>query len=194
MKILISLIALSMASISFAETITGSVKKFSGRYVETGKPYAYSALSTTKGRMLIPDFIKADALAVFPDNTVTFNAEIEGLGCTDMSSACPAGMIINVKSVKIEISEVKGAEVFEGLVKRFKGMAVETPRPYNYIAIDAVSGERIAIPEFLDAELLLKEEATVELIGKPKRMMCTDMSAACGPTKVSPVESVEIWL
>lgn len=192
MKILISVLALSIASVSFADTITGTVKKFSGRYVETGKPYAYSALSTSKGKIILPAFIKADALAAIANNKVTFNAEIEGMGCTDMSAACPAGIIKNVKSVKIEIAEVKGSELFEGPVKRFKGMAVESPRAYNYIAIDA--GERIAVPEFLDAEELLKEKATVEVIGKPKHMMCTDMSAACGPTKVNPIESVDIWL
>ena len=193
MKTITMLLALSITSVTFAETITGTVKKFSGRYVESGKPYAYSALSSVRGRIILPDFIKADALAEIKDNKLTFDAEFEGMGCTDMSSACPSGMIINVKSVKIEIAPVKDSETFEGVVKRFKGMAVESRRLYNYVAIDAVSGERIAVPEFLDAEVLLKEEATVEIVGKVKRMMCTDMSAACGPAKVNPIESVEVW-
>jgi len=144
--------------------------------------------------LILPDFIKADAIALLKDNKVTFDAEIEGMGCSDMSSACPDGMIKNVKSVKVELAEVKGAEVFEGVVKRFKGMAVESRRLYNYIAVDAITGERVAVPEFLDAEYLLEKEATLELIGKSKSMMCTDMSAACGPTKIIPLESVEVWL
>lgn len=187
-------IALALLTTSFAQAsvITGTVKKFSGRYVETGRPYAYSALSTPRGKILLPAFMKADALAAIKENKVTFDAEIEGMGCTDMSSACPAGIIKDVKSVKVEIAPVKDAETFSGPVKRYKGMAVESRRLYNYIAVDA--GERIAIPEFLDAEVLLKLEADMEIVGKPKRMMCTDMSAACGPTKVSPLESVDVRL
>jgi len=187
-------LTLLLCHVAHAEIITGSVKKFSGRYVETGKPYAYTALNSLKGRLLLPDFIKADAVALLKNNELTLDAEIEGLGCTDMSDACPAGIIKNVKSIKVELGEVKGSEVFEGPLQRFKGTAVESRRLFNYIAIAATSGERIAVPEFLDAEILLSNEATLEVIGVPKRLMCTDMSAACGPTKVSPLESVEIWL
>lgn len=189
-----TILAFALFTVSFAHasTITGTVKKFSGRYVETGKPYAYSALLTPSGKILLPDFMKADALAALKDNKVTFDAEIEGMGCSDMSAACPAGMIKDVKSVMIEFTPVAKSETFSGPVKRFKGRAVETPRLYDYIAVDA--GERIAVPEFLDAEVLLKLEADLTVTGKAKHMMCTDMSAACGPTKVSPLESVEIKL
>lgn len=192
MKILISVLALSITSASFAGTITGTVKKFSGRYVESGRPYAYSALATGKGKLILPEIINADLLAAVKDNKVTIEADIVRLMCTDMSSACPSGKITNVKSVKIEIAEVKEAETFDGPVKRFKGRAVETPRLYNYIAVDA--SDRIEIPDFLNAEALLKAKAEMTVTGKAKHMMCTDMSAACGPTKVSPLESVEIRL
>jgi hypothetical protein len=192
MKTLTTILALSLTTVSIASTITGQVKKFSGRYVETGRPYAYSALSTERGRIILPNFMNADALAALKDNKVTFDAEIEGMGCTDMSSACPAGVIKDVKSVVIEFTTVKGSETFSGPVKRFKGRAVETPRLYDYIAVDA--GTRIAIPAFLDAAALLEAKADMTVTGKTKNVMCTDMSAACGPTKVDPLESVEIRL
>lgn len=184
------MLALSITSISFGETITGTVKKFSGRYIESGRPYAYSALATEKGKLILPAIINADLLAAFKNNKVTFEAEIEGMGCTDMSAACPDGMIKDVKTVKIELGNVRNAEVFEGAVRLYEGTAVETQRRYSYIAVDA--SERIAIPDFLNAEALLKAETKLTVTGKARRVKCDDMTATCYPTKVSPLASVEI--
>lgn len=192
MKILTGFIALSLTTASFAATITGTVKKFSGRYVETRKPYAYAALATENGKLILPEIINADLLAAIKNNKVTFEAEIEGMGCTDMSSACPVGMIKDVKSVKIEFGTVRKSETFDGPVKRFQGRAIESSQTYDYIAVDARM--RIGIPEFLNKDALLKAEADLSITGIGKEVACSDMSWACGPWKVSPLQSVEIRL
>lgn len=175
---------------AFAERITGTVQLFKGRYVETGKPYSYVALATKQGKFELPAWIKGDSLLKAKALSVSFEAEKSTLFCTDMSSACLNYAFRDIKSVKIVFAQtITKDEVFTGRLARQTGRGVETPIRYNYVSI----GERnIAVPAFFDANALLELDAEVSLKGKLEPVVCTDMSAACGPTPVSPLTEAEV--
>lgn len=187
------LTALTLSANSFADQISGTIVQFSGRYVESRKPYSYAALKTANGSKLrLPEWIDGEALAKLKNNKVTFEADITAVYCTDMSSACADGKLSNIKSVIISLSKKsKYAQTISDRLERHSGRAVESRNTYDYISIGQ---ENISVPSFLNADALLEANALLTVVGVPRHLMCTDMSAACGPTKMIPLNSVVIKL
>jgi hypothetical protein len=194
MKKLIISLALCLISTLNAAEITGTVKRFSGLTIETNMPYSYIALATDDGqRIVLPSWLDAAKLLESKEASIlTFDAEVEAVFCTDMSAACFTGSFSQVKSFKIEFpnASIEGVATYSGKLKRFFGMAIESPRLYNYVAIN--TRERIAVPTFLNADALLGLKAELTVIGKMLVTYCTDMSASCGPTFLEPLVSVQI--
>jgi hypothetical protein len=191
-KLTLSLLTLLVSTTAFAQ-VRGSIVQFSGRYVETGHAYTYAALRTLDGsKIALPAWINGSAVAKFKNNKAVFDAKVENMFCTDMSSACLRGRLVDIKSAKITIlGSAAKAETFSGALERHAGMAVESPALYDYISVGT---DNISVPSFLDAKALLKLKADLTLVGTPVRMMCTDMSEACGSTDLKPLNSVEIKL
>jgi hypothetical protein len=90
--------------------------QFRGRYVETGRAYSYTALRTLNGsKIALPTWINGEAIAKFKNNIAVFDARIETLACTDMSSACLTGRLIDILSVQITFaSPVEKGETIKG--------------------------------------------------------------------------------
>lgn len=191
-KLTLTLLTLVFSVSAFAQ-VRGTIMQFSGRYVETGRSYSYAALRTLDGSKLsLPSWIDGAAVAKFKNNKVVFDASVENVFCTDMSSACVSGRLTKIKSASITLSVVVAkSEKITGRLERHAGMAVESPKKYDYISIGE---ENISVPAFLDAKALLKLDAELTVVGSPLRMMCTDMSDACGSTDMKPLKSVEIKL
>lgn len=192
-KYMFAMTILGFASVSFASNIQGQVKIFTGRTVETHRPFSYAALLTKDGQRIgLPGWIKGERLAKELQNKVSFSAEILPMYCTDMSGACLSGVLRNIRSAKIEFKNITNShlETYSSRLQKFMGRAVETPSAYNYIAIE--DHARVAVPEFLDAELLYAKNAEVTVVGELSLIMCTDMSDACGPSPLIPLKSAEI--
>jgi hypothetical protein len=192
-KILFSILSFCLTTLSFAYEIQGTVTKLSGITVETHRPYSYIAMVTKDGqRIQLPSWINSEKINDLVKSKISVNAMVSPAYCTDMSAACLTGTLTNIRSVKIVFSNVNASNLttYSSRLERKSGRAVESPRMYSYIMINDKA--RIAVPSFLNAEELLKENAEVSVVGKIQDVFCTDMSAACGPSELSPLKSVEI--
>ena len=192
----IALILFTLITFSQSEAalVKGKIKLFSGMEVETRTPYSYIAIETKGGqRILLPRWINATELLKVSQNIdVSTNADVDVVYCTDMSSACATGALSNIRTMKISFPAVtaKKMETYSGKVERFSGRGVERPIFYDYIAIE--DAFKISVPTFLNEQSLLEDQATLTLVGKANSRFCTDMSAACGATVLSPLKSVSI--
>ncbi len=176
-----------------AQELKGVVKHFSGRYVETNHIYSYYALETAeKDRIILPSWMDAKAISKIVDHEVIIEGALQYIPCSDMSEACPTGQIQKVRWLQYQNTAVASRhEVYTGLIKRFTGATIESERTYDYVALSA-GQERIEIPGFLDAKKLLKLNPQVTIIGETIIEACTEISEACGPTKLHSVSMVKL--
>ena len=189
MSKVLSATCLFFAFAAQAEVVTGSVKFFQGRYVESGAPYAYYAVSNGASKIVLPDWIDGSKLPTA--NQITIDGDLESLACTDMSSACIDAMFTKIKSVNIVTSFLEiPMKSYGTKIKLLSGRAVESPRTYSYYAIVP---SRVEVPNFLNPVKLIKAKAKkVEASGVLESVMCTDMSAACGPSTFSTLGGVTV--
>jgi hypothetical protein len=186
MKILFLAFVFMLLSIhAKAQTLQGVVKHFKGHSVETHQNYSYYALETAESeRFVLPQWIDARVLSEISGHELLMEGSIEYKPCTDMSEACPTGEIKKMRWLQFQNPMLDSVgQVYTGNIKRFKGRAVESSRLYDYIAISAGSN-RIELPLFLKAKELLVLNPQVTLMGELFDTACTEMSEACGPTKL----------
>jgi hypothetical protein len=185
-NIFFMLLALCLTSLAVASEIQGTIVEFSGYTVETHRPYSYVALVTKEDhRLILPRFIKGEKVRNLLQAKMIVDAEVLTMGCTDMSAACPTGSLIDVKSFQISFPKVATDSSFETYSSRLEREPV-----MGHIFIN--DGARIAVPEFLDAEALLLENAEVSVLGIARFPMCTNMSVPCEPAKLDPLKFVEV--
>lgn len=186
MKILFLAFVFMLLSIhAKAQTLQGVVKHFKGHAVETHRPYSYYALETSEGeRYILPKWIDSKVLSEVSGHELLLEGAIEFSICTDMSEACPTGEITKMRWLQFQNPALDSRnQIYTGRIKRFRGRAVESSRTYDYIAITA-GVERIEIPLFFKPRELLALDPQVTLMGELFDTACTDMSAACGPSKL----------
>lgn len=175
-----TLLALSFSLSAQAANYLGTVEHFQGRYVESGAPYSYFAIKLEgDSKVALPDFI--DGSKIPPQNQISFDGELVSTACTDMSSACIDAEITKLKSIQVTTSLLEvPMKTYKGKIQRLQGRAVESGRPYDYLAL---MPSRTEVPSFLNGAKLMKMKAKVETFGVLKSEACTDMSAACGPAR-----------
>ncbi len=192
-KTLLAIFALSLSTLSLAAEIQGTITKFSGMTVESHRPYSYVAIQTKDGqRIQFPNWVNTEKNNELLKSAVSVDAMVNPMLCTDMSSSCLTGYFTNIRLFKITFPGVKdkNLKTYSARVEKFSGRAVETGRAYSYIVIN--DKVKVAVPAFLDASFLLKNNTEVTITGKANFIVCTDMSAACGPAELSPLKSVEL--
>ena len=186
MKILFLAFVFMLVSIhAKAQTLQGVVKHFKGHSVQTHRNYSYYALETSEGeRYVLPKWIDSKILSEVSGHELILEGAIEFSVCTDISEACPTGEIIKMRWLQFQNPALDSRnQVYTGSIKRFRGRAVESSRTYDYIAISAGT-ERIEIPLFFIAKVLMALDPQVTPMGELIDTACTEMSAACGPTKL----------
>jgi hypothetical protein len=186
MKILFLAFVFMLLSIhAKAQTLQGVVKHFKGHLVETHQSYSYHALETEEGeRFILPKWIDAKMLSEVSGHELLLEGSIEYTPCTDMSEACPTGEIKKMRWLQFQNPALDSLnQIYTGSIKRFRGRSVESSRTYDYIAI-AAGPHRIELPLFFKARELLALDPQVTLMGELFDTACTDMSQACGPTKL----------
>ncbi|MBA2405912.1 MAG: hypothetical protein H0V66_14140 [Bdellovibrionales bacterium] len=158
-----------------AQTLKGSVKNFQG----------YVALETSDGeRLLLPQWIDSHKLVKDKDHELLIEGSIRYIACPGEPETCPTGEIKKVRWMQYQNTSTDSRNlVYTGLLKRFSGAAVETRFLYDYVALEA-GRNKIALPGFLDADLLVKFQPQVTIIGDARPVLCFDMSDACGPDKL----------
>lgn len=176
-----------------AQTLKGSIKHFSGRYVESHHIYSYYALETEdKERILLPAWLDAKLVSKMDGHEIQIEGALEYLPCTDMSEACATGQIKRVRWVQLQNNNIASRNVvYTGVIKRFAGQAVESANTYDYLAL-AAGLERIEIPKFLDARKLHILNPQVTIIGETIVEACTEMSEACGPQRLQSTTMVKL--
>lgn len=166
-----------------AEVLKGSVKQFDGYY----------ALETEAGdRVIFPKWIDAKMLAKDLNHEMLIEGPIRKVACVGQPETCATGEIQKVRWIQYQNTTVVSRNiVYAGIVKRYKGKAVESLFFYDYIAFESHK-EKIEIPTFLDSQKLLQLQPRVTLIGEALPVVCTDMSDACGPSKLSSVTMIKL--
>ena len=186
MKILFLAFVFMLVSIhAKGQTLQGVVKHFKGHSVETHRNYSYYALETSEGeRYVLPKWIDSQILSEVSGHELLLEGAVEFPVCTDVSEACPTGEITKMRWLQFQNPALDSRnQIYTGRIKRFRGRSVESSRTYDYIAISA-GPERIEIPLFFKARELLTLDPQVTVMGELFDTACTDMSAACGPTKL----------
>ena len=140
-----------------AHSLTGQVKLFFNRSVETGQLYSCHALLTKNGeRLILPDWIDSKLISSIGHHQVLIEGSIDYLACTDMSEACPTGEIKKVRWLQFQQGRpTTRGETFSGQLKRFQGRMVESHEIYDYIPLSAGT-KRVQMPDFLDLNKVLK--------------------------------------
>ncbi len=90
---------------------------------------------------------------------------------------------------------------FRGVVKKFEGMMVETPRPYLYFALetDEQRPGRWLLPKVFNAKVISilmskSEDSIVEFSAHREILFCTDMSRACASGVIKGFNSFSLQL
>ena len=166
-----------------AEVLKGSVKQFEG----------YSALQTAKGdRVILPKWIDSKILVKDQNHEMLIEGAIRKIACVGQPETCATGEIQKIKWIQYQNTKVISRNiVYAGIVKRYQGQAIESFYFYDYIAFES-HNQRIEIPAFLNPIKLLQLETRVTLIGEAHPVICTDMSDACGPSKLSSVTMIKL--
>jgi hypothetical protein len=166
-----------------AEVLQGSVKQFEG----------YSALETATGdRIILPKWIDSKILVKDQNHEMLIEGSIRKVACVGQPDSCATGEIQKIKWIQYQNTTVVSRNiVYTGIVKRYKGQAIESFYFYDYIAFES-QNQKIEIPAFLNPNKLLELEAIVTLIGEAHPVICTDMSDACGPSKLGSVTMIKI--
>lgn len=176
-----------------AHTLSGQVKLFFGRSVETGQLYSYHALMTDdEERLLLPDWIDAKLIGLIGNHDIHIEGSIQYLACTDMSEACPTGEIKKVRWLQFQQdTSTSREEIFTGLLKRFHGRRIESNETYDYIAL-ATGEKRVQMPLFLNLDKLMKLNPQITMFGTVSDLVCTDMSEACGPAQLTTLRMLKL--
>jgi len=193
MSKIVAIFLLILTSQTMASEIQGKITKFSGFTVESHKPYSYIAIQTKDGqRIQLPNWILPSENNNLLKSTVSVDGMVSPILCTDMSSACSTGYLKDIRSFKINFPIVSNIAFskYSSRLEKFSGRTIETGNPFSYIAIN--DKIKVAVPNFLNATELLKNNVEMTVEGKANILACTDMSSACSPAEISPLKSVEI--